>query len=68
MSNPALTIRQIRALAGELWFARGEAYYQQGRVAELREHNGKLSAIVTGTQDYRVRLQVNENDLSYSCT
>lgn len=58
----------IRALAGELWFARGEAYYQQGRVAELSENNGKLSAIVTGTQDYRVRLWTEDNDLGYSCT
>ena len=68
MPRPALNLHKIRALAAELWFARGEAYYQQGRVAELREHNGKLSAIVTGTQDYRVRLWTEDNDLSYSCT
>lgn len=68
MSNPLLNLRNIRALAGKVWFARGEAYYQQGRVAELREQNGKLSAIVTGTQDYRVRLWTEDNDLSYSCT
>src|SRR5882724_7528411 len=68
MSNPALTLRKIRALAGKVWFARGEAYYQQGRVAELSEHNGKLSAIVTGTEDYRVRLWTEDNDLAYSCT
>src|ERR1700686_2018282 len=67
MSKP-LNVRKIRALAGEVWFARGEAYFQQGRVGELNELNGKLSTIVTGTQNYRVRLQVKENDLSYSCT
>jgi len=68
MSNPALNLRKIRALAGKVWFARGEAYYQQGRVTELSEHNGKLSAIVTGTEDYRVRLWTEDNELGYSCT
>jgi uncharacterized Zn finger protein len=68
MSKPPLNLRQIRALAGDLWFARGEAYYLQGRVAELSEHNGKFSAIVTGTEDYRVRLWTENSDLGYSCT
>ena len=68
MSRPALTLPKIRALAGKVWFARGEAYYQQGRVAEFNDHNGKLSAIVTGTQDYRVRLWTEDNDLGYSCS
>jgi len=68
MFNPALNLRKIRALAGKVWFARGEAYYQQGRVSELSEHDGKFSAIVTGTEDYRVRLWTEDNDLGYSCT
>src|SRR2546427_257310 len=68
MPNPPLNLRQIRALAGEVWFARGEAYFQQGRVGELNEHNGKLSTIVAGTEDYRVRLWTEGNDLSYSCS
>ena len=68
MSKPPLNLRKIRALAGDVWFARGEAYYQQGRVAELSEHNGKRSAIVTGMQNYRVRLWTEDNDLGYSCT
>jgi len=68
MSGPALNLRKIRALAGKVWFVRGEAYFQQGRVVELSEHNGKLSAIVTGTEDYRVRLWTESNDLAYSCS
>ncbi len=68
MSHPALNLRRIRALAGKVWFVRGEAYYQQGGVVELSEHNGKLSAIVTGTEDYRVRLWTESNDLAYSCS
>lgn len=68
MSKPALNLRKIRALAGKVWFARGEAYFQQGRVGELNELNGKLSTIVTGTEDYRVRLWTEDNDLGYTCT
>src|ERR1700674_1361479 len=67
MSKP-LNVRKIRALAGKVWFARGEAYFHQGRVGELNELNGKLSTIVTGTEDYRVRLWTEDNDLGYSCT
>ena len=68
MPKSPLTVRGIRALAGDTWFARGEAYFQQGRVGELNELNGKLSTIVTGTEDYGVRLWTEGNDFHYSCT
>ena len=47
-----MNLRKVRALAGDLWFARGEAYFQEGRVKELIEHNGKHSAIVSGTHGW----------------
>src|SRR5205807_6710729 len=62
-----LNLPKVRALAGDLWFARGEAYFQEGRVRDLTERHGKLSAIVSGTEDYRVRLWVEGDDLCYSC-
>jgi uncharacterized Zn finger protein len=68
MAKSPLNMRNVRALAGDLWFARGEAYFQEDRVKELIEHNGKRSAIVTGTRDYRVRLWMDETSLFYSCT
>jgi len=68
MAKLTLNISTVRALAGDLWFARGEAYFQEGRVTELNEHNGKLNAIVSGAQAYRVRLRIEEDDLSYSCS
>ena len=68
MPKPPLNISTLRALAGELWFARGEDYFEEGRVTELNEHNGKLNAVVSGTQNYRVRLRIEEDDLSYSCS
>ena len=43
-----LNIRKLRRLAGDLWFARGEAYFQEGRVSELSEHQGKLAARIRG--------------------
>jgi len=48
MPKPPLNIRRIRSLAGDVWFARGEAYFKAGRVFELNVHNSKLSARVTG--------------------
>jgi uncharacterized Zn finger protein len=68
MAKSPLNMRNVRALAGDLWFARGEAYFQEDRVKELIEHNGKRSAIVSGTRDYRVRLWMDETSLFYSCT
>ena len=35
MPKPALNIRTIRSLAGDVWFARREAYFKAGRVFEL---------------------------------
>src|ERR1700730_13611238 len=63
-----LNIRKVRTLAGDLWFARGEAYFQAGRVSDLSEHQGKLSAIVTGTQDYRVQLWTEADEIRFRCT
>jgi uncharacterized Zn finger protein len=63
-----LNIRKVRALAGDLWFARGEAYFHAGRVSDLSEHQGKFSAMVTGTQDYRVRLWLEAEEIRFHCT
>ena len=68
MAKSPFNLRNVRALAGDLWFARGEAYFQEDRVRELIEHSGKRSAIVSGTRDYRVRLWMDETRLFYSCT
>jgi uncharacterized Zn finger protein len=67
-SLDSLTIRKIRSLAGDLWFARGEAYLEQGRVQDLIEDQGKLSAIVAGSHECRVRLWVEEGEIASSCS
>lgn len=64
-----LSIREVRSLAGDLWFERGEDYFEQGRVTRLTENDGVVSAIVEGTQDYRVRLWPDVNDeIGFACT
>lgn len=63
-----LTLKKARSLAGDRWFARGEAYFEQGRVTGLNEQRGKVSALVEGTQNYRVRLWDDGAALGYSCT
>ncbi len=68
MPKPPFNLRKLRTLAGDVWFARGEAYFEAGRVVELNLHNGKLSARVTGTSDYRVSMRIENDDLIYSCT
>ena len=60
-----LNIRTLRELAGDLWFARGEAYFQEGRVSALRQHQGKLAASVRGTGNYDVALWVDGNRLQF---
>ena len=66
MPKPPINFRKIRSLAGDVWFARGEAYFKAGRVFELNVHNSKLSARVTGTSDYRVSMRIENDDLIFS--
>ncbi|MGH9968842.1 MAG: DUF6880 family protein [Pyrinomonadaceae bacterium] len=63
-----LSVLNIRLLAGDRWFARGEAYLQQGRVNDLRADGRRLAANVTGTQTYRVRLSCRNSRIEFSCT
>lgn len=58
----------VRALAGERYFARGEAYFNEGRVRGLTEYKGKVAAKVAGTEDYRVKLWADGDDIGYSCS
>lgn len=63
-----LSRRDIRQLAGERFFARGERYFDEGRVHGLTEYRGQVAAKVTGTEDYRVKLWAERGDLGYSCS
>jgi uncharacterized Zn finger protein len=63
-----LTRETLRKLAGGRSFERGEDYFAAGQVTTLVEHAGKLTAMVQGTEDYRVTLFVREGALDYDCT
>ena len=63
-----LTHLDLHRLAGERYFARGEAYFNEGRVSGLTEYQGKVSAEVVGTEDYRVKLWADKADIGYSCS
>jgi uncharacterized Zn finger protein len=63
-----LSVREIRQLAGERFFARGEKYFNEGRVHGLTEYRGQVAAKVAGTEDYRVKLWAERGHLNYSCS
>jgi uncharacterized Zn finger protein len=63
-----LTHRDLLRLAGERYFARGERCFDEGRVRGLTEYKGKVTAKVAGTEDYRVKLWADGDDIGYSCS
>jgi uncharacterized Zn finger protein len=60
--------RTLRRMAGARSFERGEAYVAEGRVGDLVEHEGRITARVAGTDTYRVALRSRHRDPDYSCT
>jgi uncharacterized Zn finger protein len=63
-----LSVREIRQFAGERFFARGEKYFDEGRVHGMTEYRGQVAAKVAGTEDYRVKLWAERAHLNYSCS
>jgi len=60
--------RTLQTLAGERWFKRGEAYNEQGQVQDLTVQRDTISAVVVGSETYRVRLNCRDGRLTYACT
>lgn len=63
-----LTLKQVRHLAGERSFQRGRDYFDGGQVRSLVAHGDTLTATVTGSQNYAVRLAAKDNGLSHRCS
>jgi uncharacterized Zn finger protein len=63
-----LTRDRLLDLAGDLYFQRGEDYFRRGQVSSLAEYDGVLTAQVAGTEEYRVQLWLDGDDLDYDCT
>lgn len=58
----------LRRAAGPRSFERGEGYFRAGRVKSLNEYEGTLTAQVTGTRPYRVKLHLRGRGLASDCT
>jgi uncharacterized Zn finger protein len=58
----------LRHLAGARTFQRGEDYAVAGKVRDLVEEQGEITASVRGTGQYRVRLWQENGDLAFACT
>jgi len=54
-------------MAGTRSYERGEDYFVGGCVGSLIEHEGRISAKVFGTRQYRAKLWAEEDNLAYSC-
>jgi uncharacterized Zn finger protein len=55
-------------MAGSVYFERGQGYATTRQVKQLKITSNELSAVVTGTSPYRVRIWVDEGGLSHSCS
>lgn len=62
-----MDLLKLKRLCNDRSFARGEAYFNEGRVQSLAEQDGVLTAVVSGQKDYRVRLQWDDSEVEYSC-
>ncbi|HLM45732.1 MAG TPA: hypothetical protein VK458_17790, partial [Myxococcaceae bacterium] len=68
MSLPTLlTAENLRTAAGTA-FARGEAYWREGRVLSCVLENDALAGLVEGTEQYRVRVSAPRGSLVAHCT
>ncbi|SEB92828.1 Uncharacterized conserved protein, contains Zn finger domain [Burkholderia sp. WP9] len=63
-----ITLTELQSLADLKTFARGKAYFHDGVVSRLEEHDGLLRASVRGTHRYSVELGVGDDgELTYEC-
>lgn len=58
----------LRNLAGGRSYQRGEDYAVGGKVRDVVERDGEITASVRGTGRYRVRLWTEKGDLAFECT
>jgi uncharacterized Zn finger protein len=63
----AINLLQLKRMANDRSFARGEAYFKDGRVHSLATYEGTATAIVSGQENYCVTLRPTEREIEYSC-
>lgn len=62
-----MDLLQLKRLCDDRSFSRGQAYFNEERVCSFAEHEGVLTAVVSGQKDYRVRLRWDDSEVEYSC-
>lgn len=55
----------LRAKAGDRSFSRGEDYFARGQVRDFKNSRGIITAKVSGTEDYRIKLWESADDDEY---
>lgn len=63
-----ITAAALRRAADSRSYKRGEDYFQRGLVRSLLADGDEIVAKVHGTQDYKVRLQMDDGDISGECS
>lgn len=62
-----LTLAEVLSRSDEKTFARGKAYFHDGKVSRLEEKDGSVRAIVRGTEPYNVELTTRYGGLTCHC-
>jgi uncharacterized Zn finger protein len=62
-----ISLRKLKSLATTRSFARGEAYFKDGRVHGLAVHEGTCTATVRGHDAYSVTLRSTDREINYWC-
>jgi thiol-disulfide isomerase/thioredoxin len=63
-----ITAEKIRSLSTETSFERGMDYFTHGRVKNIAQFGNKITAIVSGTEDYQVTIRLKKDDFTAECT
>ena len=63
-----MDLGQIKDLAGDAAFSRGESYYAQGRVSISTQEATGFEATAQGTSRYRLWLRQQDDDLQFTCS
>ena len=59
---------RLRDLVDGKTYARGEAYFKEGRVSQMARQGATVSARVTGATPYDVKLWVTSGRIAYACS
>jgi uncharacterized Zn finger protein len=66
--SDVITLAEVQSLVDPKTFARGKAYFHDGVLSRLEEHDGVLRTSVRGTHRYSVELGVGDGgELTYEC-